>query len=231
MDYPNDFDIRSFPAGKTIAFSRTVSIWILIVFFLIITMCSVLLLGVRFKKNYPFLISVDPFTEEWNVVTYPGKDRKESVPQYQIIQEKLVHDFVTNWFTISGNPEKNAERWKKCRIEECEKTEQFNPSNIKCGISCNSDSTVFKEFEEKVLPQYTAFAQSSGQWSVGSMLITPVKITQNIGLWQVYATIRSNKTKAFDVLIFITVENDPELYPATLGYYINTFNSYRIANE
>ena len=72
MDYPNDFNVRSFPAGKTIAFSRIVSIWILIVFFLIITMCSVLLLGVYFKKNYPFLISVDPFTEEWNTMFLPA---------------------------------------------------------------------------------------------------------------------------------------------------------------
>ena len=144
MDYPNDFNVKSFPAGKTIAFSRVVSIWILIIFFLIITLCSVLLLGVRFKKNYPFLISIDPFTEEWNVVTYPGKNRKESVPQYQIIQEKLVHDFVTNWFTISNDNLLNEERWEKCSLGDCTKTEQFNPDNVKCAISCKSDSAVFK---------------------------------------------------------------------------------------
>ena len=231
MDYPNGFNIKSFPAGKTIAFSRTVAVWILIVFFLIITMCSVLLLGVNFKKNYPFLISVDPFTEDWSVVTYPGKNKKESVPQYQIIQEKLVHDFVLNWFTISDNPEINAERWKKCKYDECAKAEQFNPDNIECGISCNSAVSVFKEFEGKVLPQYTSLAESSVKWTVRNMLITPVNITQSVGWWQVYATIRSSKTPAFNVLIFIVVENDSDNYPATFGYHITNFNSYRIVNE
>ena len=63
------------------------------------------------------------------------------------------------------------------------------------------------------------------------MLITPVDITKTVGTWQVYATIRSTKTQAFNVLIFITVDNDSENYPATFGYHITKFNSYRIVNE
>ena len=60
-----------------------------------------MLYGTRLKQNYPFLIAVNPITNEWNVVTYPGKNTKEVIYEYQIIQEKLVSNYITNWFTIS----------------------------------------------------------------------------------------------------------------------------------
>ena len=232
MDYPNDFDIKSFPAGKTIALSRSVSIWISIVFFLIIAMCGFLLLGIHFKGNYPFLIAIDPFTEEWSVITYPGKNENETVHQYQIVQEKLVSDFVTNWFTISDNSQINNSRWNECTIDECTGAEQFNPENTNCAISCKSNEKVFGEFSENVLPEYQKLANIGAQWSIGRMLITP-PTTPNAsgGMWQVYTTIYSTKTQPFDVLAFITIEQDTNKYPSTLGYYISTFNSYRINNE
>lgn len=231
MDYPNGFNIKSFPAGKTVALSRTFAIWISIAFFLIVAMCAFLLLGVHFKKNYPFLISVDPFTEEWNVITYPGKTEKESVHQYQIIQEKLVSDFVKNWFTISGDKHANEARWRGCNAEECTQSEQINPDNIECAISCRSDISVFEEFTNNVLPDYRAYAEASGKWSAERMLITPNKVNETYGAWQVVASVYPSMSQPFDVLVFITIEQDQNKYPATLGYYIKTFNSYRIVNE
>jgi len=231
LDYPNDFDIKSFPAGRTIALSRTVSIWISIVFFLIVAMCGFMLLGIHYKQNYPFLISVDPFTNEWDVVAYPGKNKKEIIPQYQIVQEKLVRDFVTNWFTISGDSSVDASRWQACEVEECSATEQFNPDNINCAISCKSAESVFEEFTKNVLPDYRSYAQSSGKWSVERMLITPNEVKQASGTWQVVVSIQPSMSAPFDALVFITIEQDQNKYPATLGYYITTFNSYRIINE
>ena len=231
MDYPNDFNVKSFPAGKTIAFSRSVSIWISILFFLIVALCGFLLLGVHFKKNYPFLISIDPFTEEWTVITYPGKNRKETIPQYQVVQEKLVRDFVTNWFTISDNSQTNEQRWQSCEVSECADNEQFAPDNVKCAISCRADAAVFEEFTENVLPDYRAYAESSGNWKVGPMLITPNKVDQTSGTWQVVVSIQPAMPAPFDALAFITIEQDPNKFPATLGYHVTSFNSYRIANE
>ena len=231
MDYPNDFNIKSFPAGKTIAFSRSVSIWISIVFFLIVAMCGFLLLGIHFKSNYPFLISIDPYTDEWSVITYPGKHEKESINQYQIVQEKLVRDFITDWFTISGDMATNEKRWAQCEIEDCAKDDQFNPDNIKCAIYCKSDISVFEEFTKNVLPDYRAYANASGKWTVARMLITPNVVNKTSGTWQVITTVQPDMNIAFDVLTFITIEQDQEKYPATLGYYIKTFNSYRITNE
>ncbi|MBQ6012378.1 MAG: hypothetical protein IJL23_04680, partial [Alphaproteobacteria bacterium] len=102
MDYPNNFDVPAFPAGKTIAFTRTISIWLSIVFFLIIVACGFLLFFAHARKNFPFLISINPITEDWSVIAYPG-EKEKPIPQYQYIQEKLVHDFVKDWFTISDD--------------------------------------------------------------------------------------------------------------------------------
>ncbi len=233
MDYPNDFNIKSFPAGKTIAFSRSVSIWIAIVFFLIIAMCGFVLLFRRFQTNYPFLISVDPYTDDWTVITYPGKNEKEPIQQYQIVQEKLVRDFVTDWFTISDNATTNEKRWKACEIEDCSKNEQFNPDNIECAIYCKSDEAVFAEFTKNVLPDYSAYAEASGKWTVGNMLITPntKSIKPTFGEWQVVTTIHTAANTSFNVLTFITIAQDQHKYPATLGYYIKAFNAYRITDE
>lgn len=243
MDYPNDFDIPSFSAGKTIAFSRSVSVWISIVFFLIIVACGFIILGRHLKTNYPFLISIDPITDEWSVVTYPG-ERKEKIPQYQIIQEKLVKDYVTDWFTISGNSETNEKRWKSCTLDECSDDEfcttdectyssQFKPGNIDCAIACKSGPVLFDSFEKNVLPQYRMWSSNGAErWNVGPMLITPqTKPTEDSSKWQVITDITSNIRGTFKVLCFIDIKRNSNEYPSTLGYYVDDFNAYRITNE
>lgn len=234
MEYPNNFDVPSFPAGKTVAFSRSMAIWISIVFFLIVVACGFVLFGIHQKKNYPFLISIDPFTDEWSVVAYP-QEKKEIVPQYQIIQEKLVRDYVTNWFSISGNQAANESRWHQCSFEECKHSEQFNPYNLNCALSCKSSSELFKSFSEKVLPEYRArVEQGAEKWTVGQMLITPpnkTEISETYGNWQVIVNITSNISGNFKVLGFITLKRNVDEYPSTFGYYVQDFNTYRITNE
>ncbi len=230
MDYPNDFDIPSFPAGKTIAFSRSISIWILIIFFLIISACGFLLLGRYFEKNYPFLISVDPFTDDWVVVAYP--EESKTVSQYRYVQEKLINDFVVNWFTISEDTEKNELRWYDCSVEECKAAEQFNPSNIKCAISCNSDKNVFTDFQKKVLPDYRAMINIANEtWTVKNKSFTPIIVSENEGKWQVYVSVNSKVMGEFKILIFADIARDINNYPATFGYYVKQFNAYRIRYE
>ena len=193
MEYPNDFDIASFPAGKTIALSRSVSIWILIVFFFIFVVCGFVIFTRSLKTNYPFLVSIDPFTDEWNVIAYPNKS-ENSVLQYEIIQEKLVNDFVNDWFTISANSAVNESRWKKCSVEECQATEQFEPTNINCGISCKSDESVFDEFQTKVLPQYLAMIDLAAEtWKIKGRQFMPITMSEKESKWQVYLTVESAK--------------------------------------
>ncbi len=230
MDYPNNFNIPAFPAGKTIAFTRTVSIWISIVFFFIVVVCGFLLLNMHLRTNFPFLISVNPVTEDWNVIAYPG-EKEKPIPQYQYIQEKLVHDFVKDWFTISDNMDINEQIWEQCSKTECQDSVQFNPTVKKCALSCKSDGTVFADFVKNVLPNYRArINQAKEKWTIPAkgLLINPNVISEKNSKWQVYAVVNSSIMGNFDVLILVDVERDIDLYPATFGYYINQFNSYRI---
>jgi len=231
LDYPNNFDIPSYPAGKTVAFSRRVAVWIAIIFFLIIVACGFVLFGIKIKKNYPFLVSIDPFTDEWTVIAYPDQS-KEKIPQYQIIQEKLVHDYVENWFTISGDTKKNEMRWDDCSIEDCKDASQFNPKNIDCAIACRSSTTLFETFLSNVLPEYQARVDTASEtWRVERVLITPNRIGETAGRWQFFATILSNINGQFNVLGFVKINRNIDNYPANLGYYVEDFNAYRIANE
>lgn len=232
MEYPNDFDVAAFPAGKSLAFSRSVSIWISIVFFLIIASCGFILLGLHLRTNYPFLISVDLFTNEWNVIAYPGKNTKETLQRYQVIQEKLVSNYVINWFSISKNPETNESRWNECSSDDCYSPEQYNPENINCALYCTSEDKLFQQFKTKVAPEYMALIKDRNEtWTVGNMMITATDISEDKSSWQVYATIHSSSVGNFNVLSFIEIERDANMYPATLGYFVKDFNSYRITNE
>lgn len=230
VDYPNDFNTPAFPAGKTIALTRTVSIWILIVFFFIVVACGFLLLGRHLKKNFPFLISVDTVMEEWNVVSYPD-EHKKPIPQYQYIQQKLVNDFAKDWFTISTDPDINNDIWQKCSLEECNSPQQFNPENKYCALSCKSAESVFDVFMKKVLPDYKArIDQANEIWDVSNEVISskPEKISQDASKWLVRINVKSSVNGNFRVLAFIEIERNVNLYPATFGYYVSKFNSYRI---
>ena len=218
----------SFPAGKTVALSRSVSIWISITFFLIIAACCFILLGIRFKTNYPFLVSIDPITDDWNIIAYPNES-KQPIEQYKIIQEQLVDDFVLNWFTISDDKQTNESRWDSCSVEECSSPEQYNSKNTNCALACRCNSEVFKEFTSKVLPMYKEItAQGPEVMQVRKQFI-PIAVSETGSKWQVYATVISvTRKQQFDVLGFIDIARDVDSYPATFGYYVKQFNSYRI---
>ena len=234
MDYPKDFDTAAFPAGKGIALSRGIAVRISIVFFLILCACGLILFCRHFSGNYPFLISENPFTNEWTVVTYPGKQATEKIPQYQIVQEKLVSDFIKNWFTISNNRMENEMRWQECAAVDCALPQQYNPNNKECTLFCMSDTKLFDVFKQKVLPEYTArVEQAKEQWDVEKngysvMFISPKIVTEKGSAWQVYTRIYSNINGYFNVLAFLTIDHSTDSYPATLGYYVKEFNAYRI---
>ena len=238
MDYPNDFNVPTFSAGKTVALTRSVSVWISIVFFLIIVACGFLLLGRHLRKNVPFLISVDPITDEWTVIAYPHEEKK--VQQYQYIQEKLVKDFVKDWFTISDNQSVNEEIWKRCSkeecgcsIDDCDMPQQFNPLNKTCALSCKSSDAVFEDFSIRVLKDYKERIKQAGEtWTVPKkgILITPNIVTENFSRWQVFVTVVSSVSGKFNALVFVDVnqDNSVDYYSSTFGYYIEQFNAYRI---
>ncbi|MBQ6109806.1 MAG: hypothetical protein IJL05_00280 [Alphaproteobacteria bacterium] len=229
MNYPNDFDTSTFPAGKTIAFSRSVSIWIAVVFFCIIVACGLVLLLNNSKRNYPFLISSDSLTSDWTVVAYPEKNLK--ISHDRIIQESLVRNYVIHWFSINKNNSINESRWRNCESFDCESTDQYNPHNYNCALFCVSSQELFQQFYNNVMPEYRdRIDQASETIMVKSQLITPpTNKNSKAGLWQSYVELESSVNKKFDVLAFIELGHDDKgRYPATLGYYVKDFNAYRM---
>ncbi|MCQ2562523.1 MAG: hypothetical protein MJ158_02835 [Alphaproteobacteria bacterium] len=228
MNYPEDFDIKTFPAGKTIACSRLMAIVVSVVFFLIIACCVFMLLCGRFKQNYPFVISVDSITNDWSVLTYPDKDNDTPVESYQIMQEMMLVDYIKHRFTITPDMESNEQRWKKCEINECDDSTCFNPNNNECAIYCLSSQNAFESFTNSVVPQYINNFQNGEYWiPKPNMLITPMKLTEKSSEWQIIAEIESNIKGSFNVLIFVNILQDIKHFPATMGYYINSFSAYK----
>ena len=227
MNYPNEFDTPTFPAGKAIALSRGVSIWTLIISFLIICACGLMLLLIRAKNNYPFLISTDPYTSDWSVVAYP--EQKRTISLKEIVQENLVRRYVENWFSIYKNDFVNDSLWSECSDADCEKPEQYDPKNKKCALFCSSDTELFEQFTKKIVPEYRArIEQNSETMRVVSQFITPPVSEKNTpNVWQSSAIVDSSVYGRFSVLVFMELGKADGKYPATLGYYVKDFNSYR----
>lgn len=227
MNYPNEFDTPTFPAGKTIALSRGVSIWTLIISFLIICACGLMLLLIRAKNNYPFLISTDPYTSDWSVVAYP--EQKRAISLKEITQENLVRKYVEYWFSITKNDFVNNILWQTCSDTDCEQPEQYDPKNKKCALFCSSGTELFEQFTTKIVPEYRARVEQNAETMlVVSQLITPPASGKNVpNIWQSSAVIDSSVYGRFSVLVFVELDKEDGKHPATLGYYVKDFNSYR----
>lgn len=232
MNYPNDFDIPTFPAGKAVALSRSVSIWTAIVFFLIVVSCGLMLLLNNSRRNYPFLISTDLITFDWTVAAYPQKNVK--INPYRNFQETLIKDYVKYWFSINKDNDVNEAIWQKCSADECKSMEQYNPTNYKCALFCMSAPELFQQFSDKVLPEYRDRIELGSEVifvNKPALIISPTDENDSTGIWQYYGSVVSSKNGIFDILAFIEVGFDSAKHPATLGYYIKDFNSYRLVVE
>ena len=228
MNYPNDFNTPAFPAGKTIAFSRSVSIWISIVLFCVIVACGLVLLLNVSRRNYPFLISTDPITSDWTVVAYIQDNQK--IATNTIVQETLVANYVDYWFSIYKNNEINEEMWQPCKPTDCDKVNQYMPGNHKCALFCTSDKDLFNKFTSDVLPEYrNRVNEASETIRVVSRLLTPPTIPdENGGLWQAYVVLESSVNQRFEVLAFIDIAKQVGTHASTMGYYVKDFNAYRM---
>ena len=235
MNYPNDFDTPAFPAGKTIAFSRAVSIWVAIVSFLIVCACGLMLLMLKTQNKFPFLIAQDPYTFDWDVVAY--LDKVEKVTPSRIIQETIVKKYVQNWFNITRFNALNESLWQECTQNDCAQPEQFDPTNGKCALFCDSSPELFHQFTTKILPEYRIRSSQDAETVIvyDWLFIPPAKhdacLPSNIDqcLWHAYLKLNSSVRGKFEVLVFIELGYEDGMHPATLGYYVKDFNSYRIS--
>ena len=233
MDYPEDFDTPAFPAGRRIALSRTVGVWVMIAFFLVIACCIAIPWLQNHRTVSPYVIYVDGMRGKWELV---GQVKPHIVvPYYDSMQRALAGIFTKKWFTISDNPDLNNKNWAKCdRNTDCiDRINNTFENSDGCDLYCMSGDNMYRTFTEEVLPLYKAYEAMGERWYVDPNKITISGSERNKngnskgGIWIVRTRVRSNLNGDFDVIAYVKIAHNIELYPQTLGFYIESFDAYR----
>lgn len=231
LDYPGGFETPAFPAGRSIAATRLVSIITMVLFFLIIVMCGFLFWANRSVHIHPFLVSVNNITGAWTVVGH-HHSRIPEMTTDRSLQESVLSKFVSHWFWISASDAVNTAMWKSCEREtECNPDNKTGIEIQSCSIYCMSGEGVYSNFIENVVPGYQTRVSLGETWLVDSDLIsfTPLgEINASGGSWLVNATVYSSTSGQLDIMAYATVSRDLDSYPQTLGYYVSTFNAYKM---
>lgn len=222
MEYPDNFDTIAFPFGKDLALIRKASIWISMLFVVLIFLSILIVWTSKSDKLKAYILSTDENTER--IVLVPNKKDEQSDLSERIIQESLILNFLNNWFNTSS---KNLENtvWKKCNREEC----ILDNLSDTCAIYCDTSEELYSRFSYNVMPIYNKILETGGNWSLvkDSIEIKPESGKDSYGLWNVRGVIKTESEK-IKFTGFITVLKNMKLYPKNLGFYIQSFNSYRL---
>lgn len=231
MQYPDGFDTPVFPAGKTLAVSRAMSIGTMVVFFLIVCMCAILLWAKKSVQVHPFLISINDITGRWDVVGHRHGDYI-SMTTDRTLQEAVLGNFVRTWFSVTEDAEYNSDVWAQCEQEtECNPNHKRYVGNEKCVLYCISSPDVYDTFISAVVPIHQEHFNQNDFWRPDMSLtqFSPIgEVTENGGMWQIRATIFSNLSAPIEILAYAQINKEPDMYPKTMGYYVTDFNAYKI---
>ena len=232
MDYPSNFNVPAFPAGSRIAISRFMAIAICTLFVAIIFMCVLLLWGTRSKRIDPFLVSIDDFTGQWTVVGHSHGNGPVEYRALWLMQQSVIGNFITNWFTISEDESENEELWKTCkRTEACGAESVRGYDDKSCALFCITGEDLFSHFIYDIVPDYQNRVLNGERWFVEKtdFQIEPAgEIKEAGGTWRVTGNIKTNILGDMEIIAFVKVVRNTSLYPQTLGYYVADFNAYRI---
>lgn len=230
MNYPDDFNTRTFPAGKSIAISRAMGVGIMSVFFIIVCLCGLLIWTIRSARVEPYVLATGGINDQWRVVMAGGDTPTTQMTDAQVFQQSLLWRFTQNWFNISPNHEINDAIWKTdCKREQC-LSEEIGPRN--CALFCAMDDDLFYKFSDTVLPRYLEYQNTKTTWMAvpESMRIEPVgRISDSGGAWQIQITILTGGTGAMDIVAYAKVARNTKYFPKTMGYYVADFNAYRVS--
>ena len=227
MNYPDDFNVPTFAAGKSVAVSRAMGIGIMSAFLVIIFLCGLLIWTIRSVRVEPYILSTGGINDEWQIITAGNEQPEIEMTANQVLQESVVWKFVQDWFTISNDDDVNANLWDtSCSRADCDTADASQPCKIQCATSDN----LFIRFQEKVLPTYEKIANSGEQWApdVDSIRISPVgSIIDAGGTWRVQMVVNTGNEN-MDIMAYAKVAQNKKSYPKTMGYYIADFNAYRM---
>ncbi len=228
MKYPDDFNSPAFPAGKRIAVSRMMAIGISIGALGVVFLCGAILWAAHSERIEPFLISVNNTTGTWEIV---GHDHHNMLSATYTIQESVIRNFITNWFTVTADTNVNDARWKMCGRAECKSDEYRGIASPECSLACVTGGDLFETFVYNIVPIYQDMIAAGITWTVDSDTwnIKPVgAISQNGGTWQISTQIKSNTGGIVDIIAFAQIAYTANELPQTMGYYVSKFNAYRI---
>ena len=230
MKYPDEFDTPTFPAGKQIAVTRVMSIAVMSVFLLILFACGLLLWVQKSVHVHPFLVSINEITGQWEIVGHQHTDVKQ-MTTVQTLQESVIGKFLEYHFFVTDDAAFNANIWLGCNRAVACTPDKVGRGSEMCALYCLSGDEEHKNFEKNIVPQYQKMFANGEMWTLDakSVELTPIsEITSAGGTWQIHATINSNLFGPIKILAYASVLQNTELYPQTLGYYVENFNAYRI---
>ncbi|MCL1785568.1 MAG: hypothetical protein FWG39_00250 [Alphaproteobacteria bacterium] len=220
MDYPNNFDTPPFPESRKIALSRFAAVWYLVLFFVIASLCGLVVWTVHSVRLSPYIISIDNVTGEWRVISEKSKS-DDAVSKEISMQESVVWRFATEWFRVTESAARNAANWCECEVASC--------AGTACFICCASDALLYKSFSESVLPVYKDMAEGGETQRLrrDSITISPVSGPDGRGgMWRAQAVLEQSAGPDRNMEIYVRVQRNESVYPLTLGYYVADFNWY-----
>ncbi len=226
MDYPNGFETPAFPAGKRIAVSRALSVWIGISFFLIVCLCGLLIWVQRSVRVHPFLVSINDLTGQWEIVGH-SHTRIKSISAIRTLQESVIGKFLENWYRISDDRDENLAVWQSCdRATQC-----TGYGTAFCALYCVAGAAVYDGFIQHIVPDYQTRIANGEQWALNmsSLNIVPVgTFNATGGMWQVSARLESSVSGDINIVGYARVARDVSSYPQTMGYYVVDYNAYKV---
>ena len=228
MNYPDDFNVPTFAAGKSVAVSRAMGVGIMAGFFIIVFLCGILIWTIRSVHVEPYILATGGVNDEWQIVR-PGDGEVPEIKMTanQAVQESLVWKFANDWFTISQDAALNANMWDdSCRRTDCDTTDGSTP----CKLFCVTGDDLFHRFVDNILPTYVDIADAGGYWIpiANSIRITPVgRVTDVGGTWRVQIPV-STDDNTMQIMAYAKVARNIKSHPNTMGYYVADFNAYRI---
>lgn len=242
MDYPSDFDIPTFPAGRRLAVSRFASIAVMVVFLLICVMCGVVLWARNSIHVHPFLVSVNNITGQWTVVGHRHGDM-HTITGMESIQESVIGRFIREWFRISDNSAVNEFTWAtppedfKCTWDDISQsdsgigTDGYVQIKNNYNLYCLSAPSVYNIFSQDIVPKYRdlyALGDFQGV-DMSTLQLIPISVlNQGSVLWQATFTIKTQKSGLISVLAYIQLSLDSGSYPKNFGVYVSEFNAYKM---
>lgn len=233
MNYPADYDMPNFPAGKKIFSARLAGIVVMILFLMIFFALGLLFWAQKSVQVQPFLVSINSLTGQWK--TIDNNDEKSiNITVAQSMQESVLTKFVQYWFWVSDSDIVNSARWRECdRKIDCGLEVEKKGIDIEgdCAIYCLVGNDLYKKFVENVLPTYQSVILNNNVWQTDlhSLILTPIGNINNAGgIWQVQFTVLQNGQKPLRILGYANVANNYDAYQKTLGYHVTKFNAYKI---